>query len=137
VKVSTGEAVANRIVFKQLLQAEAIDVVQIDSTRWRRENLATLSAPLHTVCRSRRCGLCELVQHFSFLLRRRQRHRNNHMISSWTTSTSTDPVRIDRGRYLVRACPVRRDLRIAALDLPRRRAGSDRQPRLCHAGVAN
>jgi len=31
--VATGEHAHNRIVFKQLLQAEAIDVVQIDSCR--------------------------------------------------------------------------------------------------------
>ena len=31
--VATGEHAHNRMVFKQLLQAEAIDVVQIDSCR--------------------------------------------------------------------------------------------------------
>ena len=31
--VATGEHAHNRIVFKQLLQADAIDVVQIDSCR--------------------------------------------------------------------------------------------------------
>ena len=33
VRIATGEHVQNRIVFKQLLQAEAVDVVQIDAAR--------------------------------------------------------------------------------------------------------
>ena len=33
IEVATGEHAHNRMVFKQLLQAEAIDVVQIDSCR--------------------------------------------------------------------------------------------------------
>jgi L-fuconate dehydratase len=33
VKIATGEHVQNRVVFKQLLQAEAVDVVQIDAAR--------------------------------------------------------------------------------------------------------
>ncbi|MFI2296590.1 enolase C-terminal domain-like protein [Isoptericola sp. NPDC019571] len=72
VKVATGEAVANRIVFKQLLQAEGIDVMQIDSTRVAgvNENVANLllAARFDTpVCpHAGGVGLCELVQHFSF-----------------------------------------------------------------------
>jgi L-alanine-DL-glutamate epimerase-like enolase superfamily enzyme len=44
VKVATGEHVQNRIVFKQLLQAGAIDVLQIDAARVGgvNENLAIL-----------------------------------------------------------------------------------------------
>ncbi|MCZ2261769.1 enolase C-terminal domain-like protein [Isoptericola sp. QY 916] len=72
VKVATGEAVANRIVFKQLLQAGGIDVMQIDSTRVAgvNENVANLllAARFDTpVCpHAGGVGLCELVQHFSF-----------------------------------------------------------------------
>ena len=71
-KVATGEAVHNRIVFKQLLQAEAIDVMQIDSTRVAgvNENLANLLLAKKfgvPVCpHAGGVGLCELVQHFSF-----------------------------------------------------------------------
>ena len=36
IRVATGEHVQNRVVFKQLLQAEAIDVVQIDAVPGRR-----------------------------------------------------------------------------------------------------
>jgi L-fuconate dehydratase len=72
VRVATGEAVANRIMFKQLLQAEAIDVLQLDSTRVAgvNENIAImlLAARFGTpVCpHAGGVGLCELVQHFSF-----------------------------------------------------------------------
>lgn len=72
VKVATGEAVANRIVFKQLLQAGAIDVMQIDATRVAgvNENIANLLLAAKfdvPVCpHAGGVGLCELVQHFSF-----------------------------------------------------------------------
>jgi L-fuconate dehydratase len=71
-RVATGEAVQNRIVFKQLLQAEAIDVMQIDSTRVAgpSENVVNLLLAAKfgiPVCpHTGGAGLCELVQHFSF-----------------------------------------------------------------------
>ena len=71
-RVATGEAVHNRIMFKQLLQAEAIDVLQLDSTRVAgvNENVATLLLAARfgvPVCpHAGGVGLCELVQHFSF-----------------------------------------------------------------------
>jgi L-fuconate dehydratase len=72
VRVATGEAVASRIVFKQLLQAKAIDVLQLDSTRVGgvNENIANLLLAAKfgvPVCpHAGGVGLCELVQHFSF-----------------------------------------------------------------------
>lgn len=72
IRVATGEAVHNRIMFKQLLQAEAIDVVQLDATRVGgiNENLAIilLAAKFGVpVCpHAGGVGLCEVVQHFSF-----------------------------------------------------------------------
>ncbi|MDQ0921890.1 L-fuconate dehydratase [Pseudarthrobacter sp. W1I19] len=72
VRVATGEAVASRIVFKQLLQAGAIDVLQLDSTRVGgvNENIANLLLAAKfgvPVCpHAGGVGLCELVQHFSF-----------------------------------------------------------------------
>ena len=73
VRVATGEAVHNRIIFKQMLQAGAIDVMQIDSTRVAgvNENLANmlLAAKFGViVCpHAGGVGLCELVQHFPFI----------------------------------------------------------------------
>ncbi|MFJ7344366.1 L-fuconate dehydratase [Streptomyces sp. NPDC101110] len=71
VKVATGEHVQNRVVFKQLLQAGAIDVLQIDATRVGgvNENLAILLLAAKfgvPVCpHAGGVGLCELVQHLS------------------------------------------------------------------------
>ncbi|MFF4751022.1 enolase C-terminal domain-like protein [Streptomyces sp. NPDC002514] len=71
VKVATGEHVHNRIVFKQLLQADAIDIVQIDAARVGgvNENLAILLLAAKfgvPVCpHAGGVGLCELVQHLS------------------------------------------------------------------------
>ncbi|MFC6882546.1 MULTISPECIES: L-fuconate dehydratase [Actinomadura] len=71
VKVATGEHVHNRVVFKQLLQAGAVDVVQIDAARVGgvNENLAILLLAAKfgvPVCpHAGGVGLCELVQHLS------------------------------------------------------------------------
>ncbi|MEY9906967.1 L-fuconate dehydratase [Catenulispora sp. MAP12-49] len=71
VKVATGEHVQNRIVFKQLLQAGAIDFVQLDAARVGgvNENLAILLLAAKfgvPVCpHAGGVGLCELVQHLS------------------------------------------------------------------------
>ncbi|MFI8949810.1 enolase C-terminal domain-like protein [Streptomyces sp. NPDC053750] len=71
VKVATGEHVHNRIVFKQLLQADAIDVLQIDAARVGgvNENLAILLLAAKygvPVCpHAGGVGLCELVCHLS------------------------------------------------------------------------
>ncbi|MER7409989.1 L-fuconate dehydratase [Streptomyces cacaoi] len=71
VKVATGEHVHNRVVFKQLLQAGALDVLQIDAARVAgvNENLAILLLAAKfdvPVCpHAGGVGLCELVQHLS------------------------------------------------------------------------
>lgn len=71
-KVATGEQGANRIVFKQLLQAGAIDVLQLDATRVAGvgENVANLLLAAKfgvPVCpHAGGVGLCEMVQHLSF-----------------------------------------------------------------------
>ncbi|SHI70966.1 enolase C-terminal domain-like protein [Streptomyces sp. 3214.6] len=71
VKVATGEHVQNRVVFKQLLQAGALDVLQIDAARVGgvNENLAILLLAAKfgvPVCpHAGGVGLCELVQHLA------------------------------------------------------------------------
>ncbi|MGX1673722.1 L-fuconate dehydratase [Streptomyces sp. NPDC055400] len=71
VKVATGEHVQNRVIFKQLLQAGAIDILQIDAARVGgvNENLAILLLAAKfgvPVCpHAGGVGLCELVQHLS------------------------------------------------------------------------
>jgi len=71
IRVATGEHVQNRVIFKQLLQANAIDVVQIDACRVGgvNENLAIilLAAKFGVpVCpHAGGVGLCEMVQHLA------------------------------------------------------------------------
>jgi L-fuconate dehydratase len=71
VRIATGEHVQNRVVFKQLLQAEAVDVVQIDAARVAgvNENIAILLLAAKfgiPVCpHAGGVGLCELVQHLA------------------------------------------------------------------------
>lgn len=71
VGVATGEHCANRVMFKQLLQAGAIDFCQIDSCRLGgvNENLAVILMAAKfgvPVCpHAGGVGLCEYVQHLS------------------------------------------------------------------------
>jgi L-fuconate dehydratase len=71
VRVAAGEHVSNRVLFKQLLQARAIDVMQIDACRVAgvNENIANLLLAAKfgvPVCpHAGGVGLCEAVQHLS------------------------------------------------------------------------
>src|SRR5690349_18042928 len=71
IKVATGEHVQNRVIFKQLLQAGALSVLQLDSARVAgvNENIANLLLAAKfgvPVCpHAGGVGLCELVQHLS------------------------------------------------------------------------
>ncbi|MFJ5062188.1 L-fuconate dehydratase [Streptomyces nigra] len=114
VKVATGEHVQNRVVFKQLLQAGAIDVLQIDAARVGgvNENLAILLLAAKfgvPVCpHAGGVGLCELVQHLSMF---------DYIAVSGTTEDRVieyvdhlhdhflDPVVIREGHYAAPAAP--------------------------------
>nr|WP_281415741.1 enolase C-terminal domain-like protein [Actinospica durhamensis] len=114
VKVATGEHVQNRIVFKQLLQAGAIDILQIDSARVAgvNENLAILLLAAKfgvPVCpHAGGVGLCELVQHLSMF---------DYVALTGTTEDRVieyvdhlhehfvDPVRMGAGAYLAPEAP--------------------------------
>ena len=71
VPIATGEHAMSRVLFKQLLQADATAIVQIDSTRVAgvNENLSILLLAAKfgvPVCpHAGGVGLCEAVQHFS------------------------------------------------------------------------
>ena len=71
IRVATGEHAQNRVIFKQLLQAEAIGVMQIDAVRVAgvNENIANLLLAAKfgiPVCpHAGGVGLCEAVQHLS------------------------------------------------------------------------
>ncbi|MEV8539998.1 L-fuconate dehydratase [Streptomyces sp. NPDC051572] len=114
VKVATGEHVQNRIVFKQLLQAGALDILQIDAARVGgvNENLAILLLAAKfgvPVCpHAGGVGLCELVQHLSMF---------DYLAVSGTTDDRVieyvdhlhdhflDPVVIREGHYMAPIAP--------------------------------
>ncbi|MEY9963536.1 L-fuconate dehydratase [Streptacidiphilus sp. MAP12-16] len=114
VKVATGEHVQNRIIFKQLLQAGAIDVLQLDAARVGgvNENLAILLLAARfgvPVCpHAGGVGLCELVQHLAMF---------DFVAVSGTTDDRVieyvdhlhqhfvHPVGISRGHYLAPLAP--------------------------------
>jgi L-fuconate dehydratase len=112
--VATGEHVQNRVMFKQLLQAEAVDVVQIDAARVGgvNENVAILLLAAKfgvPVCpHAGGVGLCELVQHLSMFdfvavtgtMRNRVIEYVDHLHEHFV-----DPVRIVRGRYAAPTSP--------------------------------
>jgi len=72
IRVATGEHVQNRVIFKQLFQAEAIDVCQLDACRIGGVNEAIAVLLLAAkfgipVCpHAGGVGLCEYVQHLAF-----------------------------------------------------------------------
>ncbi|MEQ9287636.1 MAG: L-fuconate dehydratase [Cyclobacteriaceae bacterium] len=73
IKVATGEHCQNRVVFKQLMQAKAIEICQIDSCRVGGVNeilaIMLMAAKFNIpVCpHAGGVGLCEYVQHLSMI----------------------------------------------------------------------
>jgi L-fuconate dehydratase len=71
IRIATGEHVANRIIFKQMLQAGALSFLQIDASRVAgvNENIAMLLMAAKygiPVCpHAGGVGLCEMVQHLA------------------------------------------------------------------------
>jgi L-fuconate dehydratase len=112
--VATGEQCQNRILFKQFLQARAMDFCQIDSCRLGGVNevLAVLLMAAKfgvPVCpHAGGVGLCEYVQHlavFDYIavsasLDRRVAEYVDHLHEHFV-----DPVVVDRGRYRVPRTP--------------------------------
>ncbi len=114
VPVATGEHVQNRVVFKQLLQLEAISYLQLDAVRVAgvNENLAILLLAAKfgvPVCpHAGGVGLCELVQHLAMFdyvavsgsmddrVIEYVDHLHEHFV---------DPVGVSRGRYLAPSAP--------------------------------
>ncbi|WP_328899391.1 fuconate dehydratase [Streptomyces sp. NBC_00441] len=114
VKVATGEHVANRVVFKQLLQAGAVDFVQIDAARVAgvNENLAILLLAAKygiPVCpHAGGVGLCELVQHLSMFDYVAVSGTREDRVIEYVDHLHehfTDPAVIVNGRYTAPASP--------------------------------
>lgn len=114
IRVATGEHAHNRVMFKQLLQADAIDVVQLDNCRLGglNEVLAVLLLAAKfgkPVCpHAGGIGLCEYAQHVSAIdylcisasldgrMTEHAAHLHEHFL---------DPIRIERGRYRLSGRP--------------------------------
>ncbi len=114
IRVATGEQVQNRIIFKQLLQARAIEVCQVDACRLGGVNevlvvllmAAKFGVP---VCpHAGGVGLCEYVQHLSLFdyiyvsasLENRVIEYVDHLHEQFV-----DPVVIKNGHYMPPTAP--------------------------------
>jgi L-fuconate dehydratase len=114
VRVATGEHASNRVIFKQLLQAGAIDVMQIDACRVAgvNENIANLLLAAKfgvPVCpHAGGVGLCEMVQHLSMfdfaavstVAAGRQIEWIDHLHEHFT-----NPAQVEHGRYITPTAP--------------------------------
>jgi L-fuconate dehydratase len=114
IRVATGEVAANRVIFKQLLQAGAIQVCQVDACRVAGVNevvsILLMAAKFGVpVCpHAGGVGLCEYVQHlaiFDYLrvgtaLEGRMVEYVDHLHEHFV-----DPVRVVGGRYQVPTAP--------------------------------
>jgi L-fuconate dehydratase len=113
-RVATGEAAANRVIFKQLLQAGAIGVCQVDACRVGGVNevlsILLLAAKFGVpVCpHAGGVGLCEYVQHLAILdylrigcsLEGRMVEYVDHLHEHFV-----DPVTVTAGRYRLPTAP--------------------------------
>jgi L-fuconate dehydratase len=108
VRVATGEHVANRVVFKQLLASGAIGVCQIDACRVAgvNENLAIMLLAAKygvPVCpHAGGVGLCEVVQHlpmFDFVALSGEHDGRWVEFVDHLHEHFTDPVSVTGGRY--------------------------------------
>ncbi|KAA2262389.1 fuconate dehydratase [Solihabitans fulvus] len=114
IRVATGEHVQNRVVFKQLLQAGAIDVLQLDACRVAgvNENVAILLLARKfgvPVCpHAGGVGLCELVRHLSMFDFVAVSGSMDGRVIEWVDHLHehfTDPAIVRDGRYLAPSEP--------------------------------
>ena len=114
IRVATGEHAHNRVMFKQFLQADGIDVVQVDVCRLGGLNEALVVLLLAAKYGKPVCphaggvGLCELAQHVSMIdfiavsgawdeaMTEHAGHLHEHFV---------DPISMERGRYRAPLAP--------------------------------
>jgi L-fuconate dehydratase len=114
IRVATGEVAANRIIFKQLLQAGAIQICQVDACRVAGVN-EVVSILLMAekfgvpVCpHAGGVGLCEYVQHLAIFDYLRVGTRLDGRMVEYIDHLHehfVDPVRVIGGRYTVPTAP--------------------------------
>jgi L-fuconate dehydratase len=114
IKIAVGEHVANRVIFKQILQAGAADVLTIDACRVAgvNENLAILLLAAKygvPVCpHAGGVGLCEMVQHLAMFDFAGVSASSSDRVLEYVDHLHehfTDPVRVAGGRYLAPTAP--------------------------------
>jgi L-fuconate dehydratase len=114
IRVATGEHVQNRVIFKQLFQAGAIDVCQIDACRIGGVNEAIavllLAAKFGVpVCpHAGGVGLCEYVQHLAFFDYIAVSGSLDGRVVEWVDHLHEhfrEPAVVERGRYLAPLAP--------------------------------
>jgi L-fuconate dehydratase len=114
IKVATGEHVQNRVVFKQLLQAGALSVLQLDACRVGgiNENVAILLLAAKfgvPVCpHAGGVGLCEMVRHLSMFDFVAVSGSDVDRSIEWVDNLHehfTDPAVVRNGRYLAPVGP--------------------------------
>jgi len=110
IRIATGEHCHNRVMFKQLMQAESIDVCQIDSCRVAgvNENLAIILLAAKfgiPVCpHAGGVGLCEYVQHLAMFDYLRVSTSQKDRVIEYVDHLHehfVDPVVIRKGRYML------------------------------------
>jgi L-fuconate dehydratase len=114
IRVATGEHVQNRVIFKQLFQAEAIDVCQLDACRVGGVNEALaiilLAAKFGVpVCpHAGGVGLCEYVQHLAMFDYIAVSGSLENRVVEWVDHLHEhfrDPAVVVAGRYLAPSAP--------------------------------
>ena len=114
IRVATGEHVQNRIIFKQLFQAQAISVCQIDACRVGGVNevlaILLMAAKFGVpVCpHAGGVGLCEYVQHLSIFDYIALSGSLEHRMIEYTPHLHehfVDPVIMKNGRYMPPQAP--------------------------------
>jgi L-fuconate dehydratase len=113
-KVATGEHVHNQVMFKQMLQAGSLDVLQLDASRTAgvTENVAILLLAAKyqvPVCpHAGGVGLCEMVQHLAMFDYVAVSGGTDGRVIEYVDHLHehfTDPVRIRDGNYLAPTAP--------------------------------
>jgi L-fuconate dehydratase len=114
IRVATGEHCQNRVIFKQLLQANAIGFCQLDAARLGGVNevLAVLLMAARfnvPVCpHAGGVGLCEYVQHLSMLDYLRISASQEDRLIEYVDHLHehfVHPVQMQRGRYMPPSAP--------------------------------
>ena len=114
IRVATGEHVQNRVIFKQLFQAEAIDVCQLDACRVGGVNEALaiilMAAKFGVpICpHAGGVGLCEYVQHLAMFDYIAVSGSLENRLVEWVDHLHEhfcDPAQVVAGRYLAPTSP--------------------------------